>query len=100
MPNYGNERLREITDDDFYLFADLDLFNFNILNNALVANGIEVSVRPYYPLGVSLLSAGRAKGRKIFIRYKDKDKATEIYNVVFGKIENETAISGNQQTSV
>lgn len=82
-PSCGNKKLRAVNDGDFCFFADLDEFYFDMLERALNENNIDVAGVPYYPYGVTYATAGRARGRKIYIRYKDIEKAEKIYGILF-----------------
>lgn len=83
-PSCGNKKLREVTDDDFCFFIDLDVFYFGMLEGALKEESIDVVGVPYYPLGVAHYNAGRAEGRRVYVRYKDLVRVNEIYNTMFG----------------
>lgn len=83
-PSCGNKRLRAVNDDDFCFFTNTDEFNFDMLESTLNENNIEVVGVPYYVRGVTYASAGRADGRKVYVRYKDIEQAREIYEAMFG----------------
>ena len=38
---------------------------------------------PYYTHAVSLSSAGRAQGRRVYVRYKDFPQAREAFDIIF-----------------
>lgn len=83
-PSCGNKRLRAVNDEDFCFFVNFDEFNFNMLESTLKDNNIEVVGIPYYSRGVTYATAGRADGRKVYVRYKDIKKVKEIYGDIFG----------------
>lgn len=82
-PMCGYKKLREVTDKDFCFFRLMDKLDFGIFENSLKENHIDVTALPYYPLGVTYFNAGRATGRKMYIRYKDSEIALRIYNELF-----------------
>lgn len=67
----GNKKVRTVCDTDFCFFVNLDEFYFNMLESALSEKAIEIVGVPFYPHGVTYANAGRAQGRKVYIRYKD-----------------------------
>ncbi len=83
-PSCGNKRLRDVNDEDFCFFVNIEAFYFEMLESTLQDNKIEVVGVPYYSQGVTYASAGRADGRKIYVRYKDIEQAKEICEVLFG----------------
>ena len=83
-PLCGNKKLRTVQDTDFCFFANLDAFNFTMFENALNNKAIDVVGVPYYPGAVAYGNAGRANGRKVYIRYKDTEQAKDIYETLFG----------------
>lgn len=78
-----NERTQRLR---LLFFTNLNAFNFELFNEALKNNGIEVAYISYYPQNtISFSNAGRASGRKIYIKYKDLQTAHEIYDAIFDK---------------
>ena len=55
-----------------------------MLESTLNENNIEVVGVPYYSRGVTYATAGRADGRKVYVRYKNMEQAKEIYEAIFG----------------
>ena len=86
-PVCGNKKLREADGEDFCYFKSISAFAFEMLAFTLQENKIEVIGVPYYLGGVTHSTAGRAEGRKVYVRYKDIDKAKEIYEIVLGSEE-------------
>ena len=86
-PLCGNKKLRTVNDDDFCLFINLDEFDFSMLESALNEKAIDVIGVPYYPKAVTYATAGRAQGRKVYIRYKDIEQVKEIYEILFGNAD-------------
>lgn len=86
-PVCGNKKLRDADGDDFCYFASLSVFDFEMLAFPLQENKIEVVGVPFYIGGVTRSNAGRAEGRKVYVRYKDLEKAKEIYKTVLGAEE-------------
>ncbi|MGN0812881.1 MAG: hypothetical protein ACI4MQ_05205 [Candidatus Coproplasma sp.] len=86
-PACGNKKLRDVDDEDFCYFVSLSSFNFEMFAYTLQENDIEVVGVPFYVGGVTHSSAGRAEGRRVYIRYKDLSAAKEIYGMVFGSEE-------------
>ncbi|MGN0808055.1 MAG: hypothetical protein ACI4MN_06395 [Candidatus Coproplasma sp.] len=83
----GNKKLRDVTDDDFCYFTKMDTYDFEMIEYTLNDNGIDVIGVPFYPYGVSYASAGRAHGRKVYVRHKDLEKAKNIFQTIFGSNE-------------
>ena len=69
---------------DFCFFVNLGEFYFEMLESALKEKSIDVVGVPFYPNGVTYGTAGRASGRKVYIRYKDIEQVNEIYEALFG----------------
>lgn len=85
-PSCRNKKLRDVHDDDFYYFTDLHSMCFEMFEEALKNNNIDVVGVPYYPGNAVVFSnAGRADGRKVYVRYKNLDTAAEIYNALFNR---------------
>jgi RNA polymerase subunit RPABC4/transcription elongation factor Spt4 len=84
-PSCGNNRLRAVTTEDFCYFVSLEQEKFNRLESALKENGIDVVGVPFFMNGPTYANAGRPNGRKAYIRYKNTEKAKEIYRTVFGE---------------
>lgn len=85
-PICRNKKLREVNNDDFCYFVDLHSLYFEMLEEALKNNNIEVVAIPYYPGNSVIFSnAGRGDGRKVYVRYKHLDAAAEIYDELFSK---------------
>ena len=82
-PVCGNKKLRTVQDEDFCFFVNLDEFYFTMLEKVLKDEAVDVVGVPYYTHGVTYATAGRASGRKVYIRYKDIEQATEIYETLF-----------------
>lgn len=83
-PNCNNKKLREIDDNDFCFFVNLSAPYFEMFAETLKNNGIEAVGVPYYPQNAVVFSnAGRAEGRRVYIKYKDVDFAREIYSELF-----------------
>lgn len=82
-PLCRRKKLREVRSEDYCFFVNLGEFYFKMFEDTLKRNNIDVIAVPYYPRGVSYASAGRASGRKVFIRHKDTENALEIYNTLF-----------------
>lgn len=80
----GNKKLRAVEDEDFCYFASMSDIDFEMFEFTLKENGIDAVWVPFYPFGVTHASAGRADGRKVYIRYKDMENAKEIFNTIFG----------------
>ncbi len=83
-PQCGNKKLREVKDDDYCFFVNLNEFSYNMLESALQEQNIEVVGVPCYSREATYATAGRANARQVYIRYKDIDKAIEIYETIFG----------------
>ncbi len=89
-PSCGNKKLREVAPEDYCFFANLTASNFEMFASTLKENNLDVVGVPYYANGlISHANAGRAGGRKVFIRYRDFEKAKEIFNTIFKAEENE-----------
>ncbi|MGN0804681.1 MAG: hypothetical protein ACI4MS_04790 [Candidatus Coproplasma sp.] len=86
-PVCGNKKLRDADGEDFCYFKSLSSFDFEMLAFTLQENKIEVVGVPYYLGGVTHSTAGRAEGRKVYVRYKDIEKAKEIYESILGSEE-------------
>ncbi|MGN1104439.1 MAG: hypothetical protein ACI4QI_06125 [Candidatus Coproplasma sp.] len=86
-PCCGNKKLRDVTDEDFCYFTKMDAYDFEMFEYTLNDNGIDVVGIPIYPYGVTYASAGRAHGRKIYVRYKDIEKTKDIFYTIFGSGE-------------
>lgn len=83
-PNCRNKKLREVSDEDFCYFVDLRFTYYEMFEQILKKNDIDVVSVPYYPGNMVVFSnAGRADGRKVYIRYKDFDLALKMYNSIF-----------------
>lgn len=76
------QKIERRINEDFCYLANLTVFDFGILEYALKDNGIEVVCVPSYPYGVTYATAGRAEYRKVYVRYKNLNKAKEIYVTV------------------
>ncbi len=83
-PSCGNKKLRAVADEDFCFLVNLDEFYYTMLESTLRENDIEVVGVPYYSHGVTYASAGRADGRKVYVRFKDVERAKEFYRALFG----------------
>ncbi len=86
-PMCGNKKVRTVCDTDFCFFVNLDEFYFTMLESALKEKDIDIVGVPFYPHGVTYASAGRAQGRKVYIRYKDLEQVKEIYEILFGNAD-------------
>ena len=82
-PVCGNKKVRTVCDTDFCFFVNLDEFHFTMLESALEEKAIEIVGLPFYPRGATYANAGRAEGRKVYIRYKDIEQVRDIYEVLF-----------------
>ena len=89
-PNCGSKKLREVSDNDFCFFVNIDASTYEMLEFALKENNIESVGVPFYPNGVSYANAGRASGRKVFVRFKDFDQVYDIYETLFFPCDDET----------
>jgi RNA polymerase subunit RPABC4/transcription elongation factor Spt4 len=83
-PSCGNPRLRSVTTEDFCYFVSLDSADYEKFENALKENGIARLGIPYSNTP-AYAAAGRPDGRKVYIRYKNTEKAWEIYRSLFGE---------------
>ena len=83
-PLCGNKKLRDIQDDDYCFFVNISDFSYTMLEGALQEHNIDVVGVPCYSHEVKYATAGRADSRQVYIRYKDIDKAIEIYETLFG----------------
>lgn len=86
-PSCGNKILRNVKDDDFCLFTKASAYDYEMLEFTLKENDIDVVGVPFYPNGVTYAAAGRASGRRVYIRYRDRDAATAIFETLFGSGE-------------
>ena len=84
-PLCGNKGLRAVNDKDFCFFTIVDEFHFNMLESTLKENKVEIIGVPCYSRGVTYATAGRADRRKVYVHYKDMERAKEIYEDIFGK---------------
>lgn len=82
-PACGSKKVRDIRENDFVLLVNLDSFHCEMLEYALNDNQIENACIPYYPLGVTNANAGRASGRRVYVRFKDLERAMEVYKTIF-----------------
>ena len=77
----GKKNLRQVQDDDFCFFVALDADKAKFLEENLQLQNIPVA-----SLGTGLDLRTRTSGTfKIYIPYAFLDKATELYNLLFGK---------------
>ena len=83
-PLCGNKKLRAAEDTDFCFFVELGEFYFTMFESALNEEKIDVIGYPFYSVAVTYANAGRAGGRRVYIRYKDIEKAGEVYESLFG----------------
>lgn len=83
-PICGSKKLREVNNDDFCYFTHMSSFAFEMFKTALNEDNIEVAGIPYYPVGISRANAGRASEQKVYVMYKDFEKAREAYMDIFG----------------
>jgi hypothetical protein len=81
----GNKRLRAVMTEDYCYFASLELEKYDPFESALKENGIEALGVPFVMGGTSYASGGRPNARKVYIRYKNIEKAAEIYRDLFGE---------------
>lgn len=79
----GKGNLRKINGDDFCYFTSLLAFDYEMYESALKSKNIDVVGMPYYTHAVSLSSAGRAQGRRVYVRYKDFPQAREAFDIIF-----------------
>lgn len=82
-PCCGRKKLREVTGEDFCYFTKMNVFDFEMLEYTLKENGIEVVGVPFNTYGATYSTAGRADGRRVYVRYKDMEKAKDIFNTLF-----------------
>lgn len=85
-PLCKNMNLREVKDIDFCYFTSIGTIHYEIFKNALKKEKIDIVGIPYYTRPVTLSSAGRAQGRRVYVRYKDFEKAKEIFNMFSGNL--------------
>lgn len=83
-PACGNTALREVRGEDFCFFVLLHGISFTMLESALKQEGVDVVGVPCYTHGVTYATAGRADSRKVYVRYRDWEKAQEVYEALFG----------------
>lgn len=77
----GKKRLREVQDDDFCFFVALDTDRARLFEENLKQQDIPVA-----SLGNGFDLRTRGSGKfKIYIPYSFLDKATELYNLIFGE---------------
>lgn len=76
------QKIERRINEDFCYLANLTVFDFGIAEYALKDNGIEVVGVPSYRYGVTYATAGRAEYRNVYVRYKNLNKAKEIYLTV------------------
>lgn len=82
--NCGNKNLREPESSDFCFFTEIDEFYGAMLEGALASNNIEAVFMPFYTNNfVTRGTAGRAGGRRVYVRFKDLSDAREIYDELF-----------------
>ncbi len=82
-PVCGSSKLRQVKGEDFCYFAQLNTMEFEMLESALKEKGVDVVGMPFYTKPVIYSTAGRAQARRVFVRYKDLNKAREIYDLMF-----------------
>ncbi len=83
-PSCGSKKLRPVCDKDFCYFTDMSDFHYEIFESALKDSGIDVVGVPFYHNNlVTHINAGRASERRVYIRYGDTEKATEIFETIF-----------------
>lgn len=78
--------LRKVKDIDFCYFTSIGTIHYEIFKNSLKKEKIDIVGIPYYTKPVTLSSAGRAQGRRVYVRYKDFEKAKDIFNMLFGNL--------------
>ena len=78
-----SKKIREVRDEDFCFFNKMDVFYFEMFENALKEENIKVVGVPFYPLGTTKYNAGRARGRNVYVRYKDCPHAQDIFDNMF-----------------
>ena len=86
-PACSNKKLRNVKDDDFCFFTKASAYDYEMFEFTLKENDIDVVGVPFYPNGVTYATAGRASGRRVYIRYRDIDAAKEIFEMLFGSGE-------------
>ena len=79
----GTKKVRPINDDDFCYFVTINAMWCEMFEDALTDNQIDCVCVPHYTHNVTPFNAGRADSRRVYIRYANISKATEIYNELF-----------------
>lgn len=75
--------MREVNGEDYCYFATLNNLQAQMLIPMLEEEKIEVVSMPMYFFGVTYSSAGKSSSKKLYIRYKNFEKAKKIYNDYF-----------------
>ncbi len=83
-PLCGNKKLRDVKNEDLCFFVNINEFSYKMFESALQEQNIEVVGVPCYSREATYATAGRANARQVYIRYKDIEKAMEIYEAIFG----------------
>lgn len=78
-----SKKMREVRPEDFCFFNKMDVFYFEMFESALKEENIEVVGISFYPFGTTQFNAGRARGRTVYIRYKDCSRAQDVFDNMF-----------------
>lgn len=78
-----SKKMRETRPEDFCFFNKMDVLYFEMFEQALKEKNIEAVGIPFYPFGTTQYNAGRARGRNVYVRYKDCPLAQEIFDNMF-----------------
>ena len=79
----GKKDLREVQDDDFCYLVTLNADNAHYFEENLKLHNIPSALLGGGGLDLRTRTSGKFK---IYVPYRLLDKATEIYNILFGKI--------------
>ena len=72
--NCGNKKVREVQDEDFCFFTDMDVFHAKMFEGFLENNKIEFVFLPIRNCYNNSAFASEAEIRRIFVKYKDSSK--------------------------
>lgn len=75
----GNKKLREVKGEDFCHFATLNNLQAGMFLPILEDNNIEVATMPQYIFPATFFSAGKSQSKKLYVKYKNIERATELY---------------------
>ena len=80
--NCGKKNLREVKDDDFCYFLTMNPLNAQMFEGNLKEKNIPVAM-----LGVGIDPVMKtSRNFNVFIPYKDLEKTTQLYKLMFGKL--------------